>query len=94
MKKLTVIAAIVIALCGCSAGNVEEIKQNAAQVWASNGFEVVGYQGYQWATMDQWGGRVWYTVKRGNVTYEGNISKWGKEFHIYNLRALDAVKGN
>ncbi len=43
------------------------------------------------------GGKVWYAVrKKGNdrTLYQGFISKWMGEHHIYNLTAIDAVKGN
>ena len=94
MKKFIIAAIAVIILSGCSASNVDIIKQNAAKTFNSNGFEVVGYQGYEWAGFGQWGGCVWYTVKRGTTTYDGCVSKWGDEFHIYSLTALDAVKAH
>lgn len=89
------LSVLIAALClsGCSAKHVDEIKDNAERVWTANGFEIVGYEGYLWGSFGQWGGCVYYVVTRNGVTYNGCISKWGDEFHIYSLTALDAVKG-
>lgn len=92
MRKILLVMAVV--LPGCSAQYVDEIKENADDVWTRNGFEVVGYEGYVWTGFGRWGGCVWYIVKRNTTTYHGCISKWGDEFHIYDLRAMDALKGN
>jgi hypothetical protein len=73
---------------------VADIKQAAPQVWASNGFQVLGYQGYELTLFARPGGCVWYTVKRDNTVYQGCISMWGDEYHIYSLRALNAIKGD
>lgn len=82
---------------GLSTSRVAEIKVNAASVWRSNGFEIVGYEGYQSGSIgDTWGGMVWYIVKRtgkDDVIYHGALTKWGDEFHTYKLAAIDAVKG-
>lgn len=75
-------------LCDLSISDVPDIKEHAQTVWQSNGFEVVGYQGYE-AT--QYGGCVWYTITRNNVTYDGCIQKRRDEYHIYNIKALDAI---
>lgn len=98
LLSLVAVIAVLVAVAyfgGCSYRNVETIKDNAEATWAKAGFEVVGYEGYLLGTFgDCPGGRVWYIVQRkGNdkVRYHGFISKWGNEFHIYNLRAIDAV---
>lgn len=74
------------------------IKANAAATWEKAGFEIVGYQGYEYSfSPSTHGGAVWYTVRRipdNGVTYQGCITKWRDEFHIYNLKALDAIKPN
>jgi len=93
-KSLIGLSLLTAVLCGCSRENVDNVKEHAAQTWAANGFEVIGYQGYEYTGFGRWGGCVWYTVKRGATTYEGCISKWESEYHIYALKALDAVKGN
>lgn len=80
---------------GCSYRNVGEIKSSAHSVWKHSGFEVVGYEGYQLGDIATPGGRVWYVVKRigdDRTLYHGFISKWGDEFHIYKLEAIDALK--
>jgi hypothetical protein len=94
MKKVVIAALVAIALVGCSDSNVAIIKVNAEKTWNAAGFEVVGYEGYEWTGFGRWGGCVWYTVKRGTTTYDGCLTKWGDEYHIYSLKALDALKGN
>ena len=92
MKKLVLVLALL--LSACSSGNVPDIKQNAERVLKDAGFNVVGYEGYQSGTFETYGGCVWYIMERNGITYHGCVSKWGSEYHIYNLTALDAIKGN
>lgn len=93
MKRISLLFVLCFCFLACYAKNVDVIKQNAKQVLEANGFEIIGYQGYQWGCAGTYGGCVWYTLKRGNITYEACISKWGDEYHIYNLKALDAIPG-
>lgn len=93
---ISIITAVVIFigyLCG-STQNVNIIKANAEATWSDAGFKIVGYEGYQRGTFENWGGKVWYIIqkKEGDQTlYHGYLSKWGSEFHIYNLKAIDAI---
>ena len=94
MKKLAALM-LIAALAGCSASNVPDIKNHAAETWRQAGFQVVGYEGYQYGSAQTWGGCVWYTLRRipdNGITYDGCIAKWGDEYHIYALTALDAIK--
>ena len=73
--------------------NVNETKAAATKVWRDAGYEILGYEGYQWAPLH--GSAVWYIVRRtdeNRVTYHGYLAKWGDEHHIYKLRAIDAIK--
>lgn len=74
--------------------HVADIKLAAPTVWEKNGFSIVGYEGYQHGLFFWSGGCVWYVVRRGPTDYHGCISRWGDEYHIYELRALNAIKGN
>lgn len=74
---------------GCSR-NVDDVKANATKVFSQNGFEIVGCHGYSLSPIS--GGAVWYTLKKGNITYQANIIKWFDEYHLYNLSAIDAIK--
>jgi hypothetical protein len=100
MKKILFVTLLLIgAIIGlgfvsCSARYVPDIKEHAPIVLSKNGFTIIGYQGYQWGAFGQYGGCVWYTLQRDKTIYQGCVSKWGKEYHIYNLSALNAVKGN
>lgn len=93
---LVVLLTLTVFFGGYSYRNVDVIKANAAATWDAAGFEIVGYEGYQIGDFigPCPGGKVWYVVQRkGNsqVRYHGWVSKWGKEYHIYNLRAIDAI---
>jgi hypothetical protein len=82
-------------LAGCSAHKVGDIKAHASEAWHQAGFEIIGYEGYQYGTLGEFGGCVWYTVRRvpdNGITYEGCLAKWGDEYHVYSLTALDAIK--
>ena len=97
MKSLYLAAILTSAaiLAGCSGANLDDVKKNSEKTFAGNGFEVVGYHGYQWG-VHLWPGHggavVWYAIKKGNgITYEAALQKWGDEYHLYNLRAIDAI---
>lgn len=93
--KLTVIASIMSSfLIGCSAQNVDAIKLESQKTIEQSGFEIIGYEGYEWTGFGRWGGCVWYTMRKNpdnGITYHGCISKWDNEYHIYNLSAIDAI---
>lgn len=95
---LYVMLASLIFLGGCSPGNLEYNKQHAAETWKNAGFEIQGYEGYQWSTggfgTSYGGADVWYIVRKtqdNGVTYHGYLYRWGDEIQIYNLHAIDAV---
>lgn len=96
----TTIALIALAIAGaffggCNYRNVEIIKTNAPKAWADAGFEIIGYEGYQIGDFTGApGGKVWYVVQRKGdpkVRYHGYVTKWGDEYQIYNITALDAI---
>ncbi len=101
-KFITVLVLIVAAIIGIGISpwliwgdsRVPEIKLAAEKAWAANGFKVLGYQGYELGLFSTPGGCVWYTLKRDATVYQGCLSRWGNEYHIYSLSALNAVKGN
>jgi hypothetical protein len=73
--------------------NVEKSKSAVSKVWEAAGYKIVGCEGYQIAPSQ--GSSVWYIVRRigdNSITYRGALTKWGDEYHIYNLRAIDALK--
>lgn len=75
--------------------NVETTKSNCAGTWKQAGYEIVGYEGYHWSPLA--GGSVWHLVRKekdNGIVYSGYIEKWGSEYHIYHLRAVDAIKPN
>lgn len=75
--------------------NVPEIKEKAPYVFDDAGLEIEGYEGYKRGGFSTFGGCVYYTVKRkpdNGRLYSACISKWGKEYHIYDLRSVDFPK--
>jgi hypothetical protein len=101
MYKLLIGILVLVVLAGsCGVGtykvgvrNVNWVKDHATAGAHQLGFEIVGYEGYQVAPI--LGGMVWYTMKRNpdnGIIYEGGFSKWGNEVHIYNTKAIDAIK--
>lgn len=91
---ISLIAAAITFFGGCSYMNVDDIKAHSAQAWRKSGFEIVGYEGYQIGDFETPGGRVWYVVKSTNgspTLFDGCLGKWGTEYHIYNLHALNAI---
>lgn len=96
MKKFIVVFMFII---GCGYGNIDYIKQHASETLKSNGFEIIGYQGYDIGygiPFTVYGGaNVWYTIKdKEGVVYECALKRWNNEIHIYNLRALNVNKQN
>ena len=86
-------------LAGCSRGNLQDVKDHAANRWAEMGFDVVGYDGYNWGFWgfnDYGGAEVWYVLKKkgdvAGITYGGYLQKWGDEYHMYSLKEYDAIK--
>lgn len=71
-----------------SSDNVADIKANAAEAIKGAGFTPVGYTGYTIGSLSTPGGRVWYTVERGNVFYELYVTKWKDEYHVYRITPL------
>jgi len=87
----------VLTLAGCSAGNLDSVKDNAEETFNDNGFTITGYQGYEWGLWgfnDYGGARVWYTLekKENGIVYEASLWRWGDEYHLYALKAKDAIQ--
>ena len=100
MKKLVIIILLLVVTSGCY-GNIDPIKENAASTWENNGFKIIGYSGYEYGAgllfTNYGGASVWYVLNRipdNGITYEGCLRRWGDEYHIYNLQAIDAIKPN
>ena len=93
---------LVLLLCsGCGWGNKDAVKNNAVAVFKQAGFTIVGYEGYQLGMgipLTSFGGAdVWYIVKKipdNGIIYHAAIQRWGDEYHIYSLRAVDAIQPN
>ena len=97
MKLATVLLSTLLTV-GCSSGNLEEVKNKAEETFESVGFEVVGYEGFQWGFwgFNTYGGaNVWYRLNKipdNGISYTGYIQRWGDEYHVYGPKATDAIK--
>ena len=94
MRILLVVGVILFSLVGgClkfGDRNVPRLKVEAPAFLESHGFKVVAYQGYQYGPIC--GGKAWYTLEKGGITYEAMVMPWGGELHLYGLEAIDAIK--
>ena len=92
---LIVLLAVLISACSyCSLRRVDLIKENAQETWKNNGYEVVGYRGYEMGNPVA-GAQVWYILKRvpdNGILYTAGIQWWFGEYHIYDMGAVDAIK--
>jgi hypothetical protein len=100
--KTTIILGVMTVLVGVAGfylgghnyRNIDAIKSNAPRVWEEAGFEIVSCWSYRIGHFGCPGGRVWYTVRRmgpAGILYQGMVAKWGSEYRIYHLRAIDAL---
>ena len=93
IAALVAVASMPLFGSGC-ARNVPWVKDHAPEAAKQLGYEIVGYEGYQWSAV--FGGMVWYTLRRipedNGIIYHAGFTKWGGEVHIYNLEAVDAIK--
>jgi hypothetical protein len=73
---------------------VEDIKANAAATWKQQGYDVIGYEGYQLGLISTPGGCVLRAHGEPNTRYTGCLSRWKGEYHAYSVRSLNAVSGH
>lgn len=98
MKRILFVLSAATMLSGCGYANLDNIKQEAPVVWEQAGFRIIGYEGFQWSFWlgGRYGGaHVWYTVRRepdNGIIYHGFIQRWGSEYHLYNIGAIDAIR--
>jgi hypothetical protein len=81
----------------CSPANKDWVQERAEEKWKEQGFEVVGYLGFQWGWFGYGpygGAKVWHLLEKdGNgITYSGYLKRWGDELHVYSVSAIDAIK--
>jgi hypothetical protein len=63
---------------------VDEIKAKAPADIEARGWKIKRYEGYQWGSYCNHGGKVWYHVEdvnNPNVQYRVYVTKWGNELH-------------
>lgn len=90
MKSIIATLAVIVALLGYSTigtgTRVDEIKAEAKESIESRGWKILRYEGYQWGSWAQHGGRVWYhvaDVKDPSIQYRIFITKRGGELHYW-----------
>lgn len=100
--KYLILVLLLFGLWGCSSNNKDYVKEHAEKTFKANGYQVVGYLGYQWGSWGLFGStyggaNVWYTLKKipdNGILYKGYLQRWGNEIHIYHTTAIDAIKPN
>lgn len=90
VRPLALTLACLLSGCGVVKDDFAWVDARHAAFYKRQGFEVQGYQGYNMWTI---GRCYWYTLRKGDVTYQSCLLKWGDELHEYSLQAIDAVKG-
>ena len=97
MKLITALLSICL-LSGCSSSNLDHVKESAEETWKQVGYNIVGYEGFQWGFWGfrgYGGAKVWYRLEQipdNGITYTGYLQQWGDEIHIYGPFAIDAIK--
>ncbi len=99
MKKVILVIVVSLFFSGCFyPANLDYVKDRAEQRWKEMGFEIVGYDGFQWGFVP-WpsygGAKIWHVLKRipdNGITYGGYLQRWGGEIHMYKIRAIDAIR--
>lgn len=96
MKYISLIPLIIFSfyIGGCNYSKVDDIKLHAKGVLEKSGFEIVGYQGYEIGNIFACpGGKVWYMFKQKDspTIYNGCLVKWQNEYHLYDLKAINAI---
>lgn len=67
MKSLIIATVLIFSITGCGYANLDEGKAVSNDVWKRVGFEVAGYEGFQWGI---WlggcygGAKVWYQLNK------------------------------
>lgn len=86
---VTLIAVCMIALCTYgiigTSSNVDQIKKLAPDVMSERGWEILRYEGYQFGSFGNHGGKVWYHVMNKNnpkIQYRVYVVLWGGELHF------------
>jgi len=101
MYRTTLLILCTIVLAGCSRANLDYVKDCAPATWRSVGYEIIGYEGFQYGAdigngLFGFGGAyVWYSLRRipdNGIVYTGSLQRWGNECHVYGPRAIDAIK--
>lgn len=93
-KILSLISLLLVFPFTSCSRNVDWVKERAQDRWNGLGYEVVGYEGYQWSLK---GGSVWYLLKRPDspgILYTGYLERWFDEVDVYNVTPVSGHQVN
>lgn len=65
---------------------VDEIKKLAPEKMKERGWKILRYEGYQWGSFSQHGGKCWYhvcNIDNPNIQYRVQVSIWNGELQYY-----------
>lgn len=91
-KKVSLLIIVIVAIVWNSYRGISDIKSHSQHIVGAAGYKITGYEGYTGSMI--YGGQVWYIMTRigdNRITYECCLVKWFGEYHIYNLKAIDAI---
>lgn len=99
IKRIIIFLLTVFLLYGCSGANVDSVKNVADTIFKNNGFKTTGYLGYKLGIglpyINYGGAYVYYRLEKipdNGIIYRGAIQRWGNEYHVYDIKAYDAIK--
>lgn len=85
MKALYILViAFVIYVCVGTYERVDEIKALAPASIKERGWEILRYEGWQFGSLQNHGGKVWYHVRNiddHDIQYRVFVTLWGGELH-------------
>lgn len=80
-----------------SGSRVDDVRAHAPEILRRAGFEVVGSEGYERGLFQCYGGVVYFVVRRSvdpaSHLYELGVTRWGSEYHLWEVRCLDCCAG-
>ena len=90
---------VFLLVAGCGFGNHDDVRLHADDVWKQSGFKPITYLGYSVGPVIPFtpygGAYVWYRLEKtpdNGIIYKGALQRWGNEYHVYRLCAIDAIR--
>lgn len=72
--------------CVGTCGNVTAIREKAPSEMPSRNWKILRYEGFQYGSWSQHGGKCWYhvaNIDNPSIQYRVQVSMWGGELQYY-----------